>query len=42
MPLLAGTLVSCGGPEWGTELKKDTDYGRATMFYTEAVDPALA
>lgn len=42
MPLLGGTLVSCGGPEWGTELKKDTNYGRATMFSSEAVDQALA
>lgn len=42
MTLLAGTLVSCGGPDWGAELKKDTNFGRATMFYTENVDQALA
>ena len=41
-PLLASALVSCSGSSWGKELKKDAHYGRATMFYTENVDPALA
>ncbi len=41
-PLLVSALVSCSGSSWGKELKKDAHYGRATMFYTENVDPALA
>lgn len=41
-PLLAGTLLSCGGSSWGEELTKDTFYGRASIFYSDGVDAALA
>ncbi len=39
LPLLLG---ACGGSEWGTELSQQTPQCLATIYHSEAVDPALA
>lgn len=37
------TLPACGaGESHGTEMVKETPVAQATMYYTDAVDPALA
>lgn len=42
--LLLASLAACGSSEssWGTEMVKETPVATATMFYSAAVDAALA
>ena len=42
LPLLMLLAACPSGSNWGTELTRDFFEAKATMFYTDAVDPELA